>query len=789
GEFSGTFSTGVYSLKGFPVNGITPFFESINNSHIECNVPLKSGEIPANAQPLLTRRALHANKVETTLQWPDNPDHAYYTYPVAGNITGDHNKFIVKNSVSRSAEVFYWNYFLEQKDTGIIATEVSGDRNSLDLQGEIHVFKTVNNKVPGNIAKTISGSYNRLIQKGPFVVSSTLNSDKISLTIDRSDTSVESSGLLEVSVPVEGTNSSEWGTVCDEGFSSLSGFVACRQLGFDTGYKDDTEHQCSSRSVLLSNVRCLGNETSLLECPHDVAGEHNCTQPPVELRCTNLKNYNNNTVLYSGLLGRTPEFATNTAVAFWDRAGYVDFNGLLRENSVDTTKPNDWRIAQQHLCASEKCTTSCHYVNEQFHSVINHGNKTLLVTRQHYPIVSFFPLDGLAEQEAKGVIRVTDISKPGANGTIQLYHPPVDNPHLGAQNASDPSVYTPPVSEVVINDTLLSLHRRPAFYDLSGLKFLEPNDEAPGVQLSELSLDGTNSTYNSVTYDFPGEDALLLNENAVFTHNKANHTIIQRSLNSDGQHYTISETNVTYQLPAEPLIATGTDEGYMYVVTKEQVSDNSTGSTNLIFSRYNLSNNERDVSWNRSVQPNDLFDDEGNYKLLFSDDEIQLLRRGELFSLNDVPYALQVPHGGGCSEIRNKQALMASVEATTSQTVLQPTSMVVSQPTSSLSPSPTSSLSPPPTSSSSNKNEKNDVVAIASGVAVAAVSTLGATVIVAALCKKHCENKKRFTVDSIMHENADLPETKGRYTKKEETATKNLENPTEEPKKYKTTEV
>ena len=216
-----------------------------------------------------------------------------YTYPVAGNITSDHNKFIVKNSASRSAEVFYWNYFLKQKDTGIIATEVSGDRNSLDLQGEIHVLKTVDNKVPGNIAKTISGSDNKLIQKGPFVVSSTLNSDKIALTADRSDTSVESSDLLEVSVPVEGTNSSEWGTVCDEGFSSLSGFVACRQLGFDTGYKNDTEHQYSSRSVLLSNVGCLGNETSLLECPHDVAGEHNCTQPPVELRCTNLKHYNN----------------------------------------------------------------------------------------------------------------------------------------------------------------------------------------------------------------------------------------------------------------------------------------------------------------------------------------------------------------------------------------------------------------------------------------------------------------------------------------------------------------
>ena len=682
GKFSGSFSTGMYSLNGFPVNGTIPLFESVNNSHIECNVPVKSGEAPDNTQPLLTRRALHANQVETTLQWSQILfDDFYHTPPVAGSIEGDYNKFTVKNNLSRRIELLYQNYILEQKDTGIVATEVSGDHNHLDHQGEVMVFKTVNNDVTGNLAKTISGTDNKLIQKGPFVTNRVLNDDEIALTNNCYERSVEASGLLEVSVPVKGTHTSQWRTVCGEGFSHQASVVVCRQLGFESGYQNGTEYKDSSRPVLLNNIRCIGNETSLLQCSHNLTDEHKCTQPPVEIRCMREKNYNNNTVLYAGILGRAPQFVTNTPVAFLDSAGYVSFGRYPDNNSVDTTKPNDWRIAHQHLCASEKCDISCHYVNEQFHSVVSNGNKTYLVTRQRYPLVAFFPFTDVAEREANGLIRVTDISESGANGTIRLYHPPANNPYLGAYNLNDPSVYTPPVNEVVINDTVLSLHRRPAFFDLSGLKYLEPNDEAPGVQLSEISLNGTN-TYNSTSYNFPGENALLLNKNAVFTYNKADHTIIQRSLHSDGQHYTIGETNVTYQLPSEPLITAGTDGNYMYVVTKEKVNGNFTTGNNLIFSRYNLTNNERDVSWNRSVQPNDLFDETGEYQLSFVGDEIQLLRRGELFSLDGVSYSLQIPQGGGCSEIHKEQAQMISVEKAIPQMILSPTSTSTQVPTS-----------------------------------------------------------------------------------------------------------
>ncbi len=722
GEFSGTFSTGVYSLNGFPVNGTIPFLESVNNSHIECNVPIKNGTSPGNVQPLLTRRALHTNKVETTLQWPETSADVHHTPPVAGNIEGNHNKFIIKNKLLRRAGTLYSAYNLQQKDTGIIAAEVSGDHNYLEYQGEVRIFKTVNNDVTGNIAKTISGIDNKLIQKGPFEINEVLNGDKIALTRNRFDNSIESFGLLELYVPVKGTNTSQWGTVCSEGFSHQNSIVACRYLGFDTGYQNDTDHEYSEQPVLFSNVRCIGNETSLLQCPHNFTNEYTCTQPPVEIRCTREKNYNNNTVLYAGILGRAPESIANIPVAFLDRAGYLDFGLLSKNNSVDSTKPNDWRTAQQHLCVSEKCDISCHYVNEQFHSVINNGNKTYLVTRQHYPAVMFFPFLNASKGEAEGLIRITDISQSGANGTIELHQPPADNPYLGTRNLSDPSVYTPSVSKVVINNTLLSLHRRPAFFKFSDLNVLEPNDEAPGVQLSEVSLDGTNSTYNSISYDFPGENALLLNENAVFTYNETDHTIIQRSLNNNGQHYTIGDADVTYQLPPEPLIATGTDGDYIYVVTKEQDSSNFGTNKNLIFSRYNLKNNEKDVSWNRSVQPNELFEESGDYQLSFVGDEIQLLGRGELFSLDGVPYSLQIPQGGGCSEIRKGQALRISVEKTNSHTTL-------------LHPTLSSTSTPIPASD----RVQVGVVAGVVGTVIVVAGTIG----VVGICKMAHDAKKR----------------------------------------------
>ncbi len=81
------------------------------------------------------------------------------------------------------------------------------------------------------------------------------------------------SGRLEV------CNDNQWGTVCDDFFSTFSATVACRQLGFNPA----GSRVLSSRStpngrgtIWLDNVRCNGNETTIFNCPKNLLGNHNC---------------------------------------------------------------------------------------------------------------------------------------------------------------------------------------------------------------------------------------------------------------------------------------------------------------------------------------------------------------------------------------------------------------------------------------------------------------------------------------------------------------------------------
>ena len=77
---------------------------------------------------------------------------------------------------------------------------------------------------------------------------------------------------------VELYNSPEWGTVCDDDFDINGAQVVCHQLGFPAAI---AEHCCAhfgegSGSILLDNVHCVGNESSILDCETSEIGEHNC---------------------------------------------------------------------------------------------------------------------------------------------------------------------------------------------------------------------------------------------------------------------------------------------------------------------------------------------------------------------------------------------------------------------------------------------------------------------------------------------------------------------------------
>ncbi|XP_019850362.1 PREDICTED: uncharacterized protein LOC109581053 isoform X2 [Amphimedon queenslandica] len=71
-----------------------------------------------------------------------------------------------------------------------------------------------------------------------------------------------------------------WGTVCDDSWNYNNARVVCRQLGYSTdgatyssglnGYGQGTG------AIFLDEVQCSGNQCSLLDCPQNLIGDHNC---------------------------------------------------------------------------------------------------------------------------------------------------------------------------------------------------------------------------------------------------------------------------------------------------------------------------------------------------------------------------------------------------------------------------------------------------------------------------------------------------------------------------------
>ena len=72
---------------------------------------------------------------------------------------------------------------------------------------------------------------------------------------------------------VEVNYDGEWGTVCDDGWDDTDAGVVCRQLGFgSSGTAINRAHQTGfgrgSGSILLDNIFCTGNESTLASCGH-----------------------------------------------------------------------------------------------------------------------------------------------------------------------------------------------------------------------------------------------------------------------------------------------------------------------------------------------------------------------------------------------------------------------------------------------------------------------------------------------------------------------------------------
>ena len=83
----------------------------------------------------------------------------------------------------------------------------------------------------------------------------------------------------------------EWGTICDDNWGFDDARVVCRQLGFPDAEAalKDAEFGSGTGSILLDNVNCDGDESSLFSCSYKGWGVHNCDHSEdAGVRCINV---------------------------------------------------------------------------------------------------------------------------------------------------------------------------------------------------------------------------------------------------------------------------------------------------------------------------------------------------------------------------------------------------------------------------------------------------------------------------------------------------------------------
>ncbi|XP_030832325.1 scavenger receptor cysteine-rich type 1 protein M160 isoform X1 [Strongylocentrotus purpuratus] len=95
-----------------------------------------------------------------------------------------------------------------------------------------------------------------------------------------------SQGQTALEGRVEILHNNQWGTVCDDDFDLLDAQVVCRQLDLGDALNFYLGSAPGSGPIWLDELKCTGEEGSLLECMHSGIQGHDCTHnEDVGVRC------------------------------------------------------------------------------------------------------------------------------------------------------------------------------------------------------------------------------------------------------------------------------------------------------------------------------------------------------------------------------------------------------------------------------------------------------------------------------------------------------------------------
>ncbi|KAK7880804.1 hypothetical protein WMY93_032567, partial [Mugilogobius chulae] len=82
---------------------------------------------------------------------------------------------------------------------------------------------------------------------------------------------------------VEIFHQGEWGSVCGEGWDINAAHVACRQAGCGIAVNAFQDRGRPYRGIWMSDVSCIGSETSLTDCTHNF--KRSCSSDDASAHC------------------------------------------------------------------------------------------------------------------------------------------------------------------------------------------------------------------------------------------------------------------------------------------------------------------------------------------------------------------------------------------------------------------------------------------------------------------------------------------------------------------------